>query len=72
MVRNRPVKICTTRHNPRSDPKFHKVDKLTGAGRSISDPLITLIRGCVCRRGLNIFYCNKFQCETFLALQATV
>lgn len=35
MVKNSPVRIWTTRHRPKRDPKFHQIDRFGGAGRSI-------------------------------------
>ena len=55
MARNKPVIIWMTKQRPRSEPKFHQIDRLAGAGRSISDELRILIAGCVFRKGLNIF-----------------
>lgn len=49
-------------HRPRSDPKFHKIEMLTGAGRSVNAPLKTLSSGCVVRIGLNMLFgkCSKW------------
>lgn len=49
MARNRPVKIWIIRQSPSSEPKFHQVEMLMGAGRSIRAWLIILNRGCVFR-----------------------
>lgn len=38
------------RHSPRSEPKFHQVERLDGAGRSTKLLLAILIRGWVFRR----------------------
>lgn len=45
MAKNNPVKICTIRHKPRSDPKFHHAEILIGAGRSTKALLAILISG---------------------------
>lgn len=34
-MRNKPVRICVIKHRPRSEPKFHQIERLGGAGRSI-------------------------------------
>lgn len=54
MARNRPVMTWMTRQRPNMDPKFHQIDRLLGAGRSISLLLAILIAGWVFRIGLNI------------------
>jgi|APDOM4702015159_1054818.scaffolds.fasta_scaffold21812_2 hypothetical protein len=35
MAKKIPLTSCTPRHMPRSDPKFHILEILDGAGRSI-------------------------------------
>lgn len=45
MARNNPVKICSARQTPNSDPKFHQDEIFEGAGRSISELLMIFIRG---------------------------
>jgi hypothetical protein len=45
MDRKSPVMICRIKHNPSSDPKFHQVDRLVGAGRSTSALLAIRIAG---------------------------
>ena len=42
------------RHKPKRDPKFHMIVMFVGEGRSISDPLIILNKGCVLRTGVDI------------------
>ena len=54
MARKRPVIIWTIKHRPKSEPKFHQIDKLLGAGRSTKEELIILIAGWDLRMGLNI------------------
>lgn len=49
MAKNSPVAIWAMRQIPRSDPKFHSEDRLTGAGRSINELLIIFIKGWVLR-----------------------
>jgi hypothetical protein len=36
MARNNPVKICNIKHRPSKEPKFHQLEILEGAGRSIN------------------------------------
>lgn len=45
MVKNRPVRICITRHRPNKEPKFHQIERFGGAGRSINVELTILIIG---------------------------
>lgn len=45
MARKIPVKIWIIKHKPRSDPKFHINEILVGAGKSIREKLIILMRG---------------------------
>ena len=42
------------KQSPKRDPKFHQMERFAGAGRSISDELITFNTGWVFRIGLNI------------------
>lgn len=39
-----------TKHNPNSDPKFQKWDKLLGAGKSIMELFAIFRIGCVFRK----------------------
>ena len=54
MAKKRPVATWIMRHNPRSEPKFHQIDKLFGAGRSTRAWFKILIAGFLFRIGLNI------------------
>ncbi len=54
MARNKPVKIWITKHSPRRDPKFHQIERLFGAGRSIKLLLIRVIAGWDFRNGCDI------------------
>lgn len=54
MARKRPVRIWVTRQRPRSEPKFHQEDRLTGAGRSIRLWFTGVMAGWDFRKGLNI------------------
>lgn len=54
MARKRPVIVCRIRQNPKSDPKFHQIDRLLGEGRSIKTLFIILSMGFDLRRGWNI------------------
>ena len=45
MARNSPVRICVIKQRPTIDPMFHQMDRLAGAGRSISLLFTILIRG---------------------------
>lgn len=45
MARNRPVRICTARHTPSSEPKFHQEEIFEGAGRSMNESFTILSRG---------------------------
>lgn len=58
MARNNPVAICTIKHKPSKDPKFHQEERLEGAGRSTKAPLAILKRGCCSRIGLCIKFCK--------------
>lgn len=49
MARNNPVRICVARQSNSREPKFHHVEILDGAGRSINALLIVLRRGWVFR-----------------------
>ena len=46
MARKRPVRICRIRQIPSREPKFHHAEILDGAGRSMNEWLIILMRGC--------------------------
>lgn len=46
--------ICTIKHSPSSDPKFHHDEIFTGAGRSTKALLTILNKGCLVRKGLFI------------------
>ena len=46
--------ICTTKHNPSKDPKFHQIEIFDGAGMSTSAPFIILNRGWDLRIGIVI------------------
>ena len=37
MAKNIPVNIWIPRQTPNKDPKFHKYDKFTGAGKSLKE-----------------------------------
>lgn len=39
------MRICTAKHTPRRDPKFHQEEMLEGAGRSTNESLIILNSG---------------------------
>lgn len=54
MARSSPVNVWRTRHSPRRDPKFHQIERLHGAGRSISEEFTIRMRGCVFRIGWDI------------------
>lgn len=56
IAKKRPVKICTIRHSPSSDPKFHHLEIFLGAGRSTSALFAIFISGCIFRKGLFICY----------------
>jgi hypothetical protein len=45
---------CIVRHKPRIEPKFHQMEMLIGAGRSIIILFIGFMRGWCFRVGLNI------------------
>ena len=47
MAKNKPVRICTPKHKPRRDPKFHIAEILAGVGSSIKDPDTIFSTGCV-------------------------
>ena len=49
MARKIPLIIWIPRHRPRRDPKFHQYEIEEGAGKSISEKLIILIKGWVFR-----------------------
>ena len=51
MARNRPVRICIIKHNPRSEPKFHHAERFLGEGRSTRAPFAMDTRGWVFRMG---------------------
>jgi hypothetical protein len=44
MARNNPLRICTIKHTPRSEPKFHIVEILDGVGKSTKELLTILIK----------------------------
>lgn len=54
MARKRPVISWVIRQRPRSEPKFHQVDRLIVVGRSTTAAVSGLKRGFVLRRGLYI------------------
>lgn len=54
MAKNSPVRICTIKHNPNKDPKFHQEEILIGAGRSTNALLAILNNGWDDRKGLFI------------------
>jgi hypothetical protein len=47
MAKNNPVKICTPRHNPNREPKFHMAERLAGDGNSTNEPETIFNTGCV-------------------------
>jgi hypothetical protein len=51
MARNSPVITCKTRHRPSIDPKFHQIEILLGAGRSIIELFMIFTKGWDLRRG---------------------
>lgn len=40
-----------TKHRPNKEPKFHQIDRLMGAGRSITAELTALSKGLALRIG---------------------
>jgi len=34
ILKNNPVSTCNIKHNPNSEPKFHKLEKFDGEGKS--------------------------------------
>lgn len=58
MAKKIPVKSWIIKHNPNKDPKFHQLEILDGAGKSISALLIILIKGWNFRIGLFIKFIN--------------
>lgn len=45
MVKKIPVKICIIKHRPNNEPKFHHLEILEGAGKSIKALFIILNKG---------------------------
>lgn len=45
MARNKPVRICSPKQMPNRDPKFHHAEMFDGAGKSMNELLMILIRG---------------------------
>lgn len=54
IVRKMPVRICRTIQNPKSEPKFHQIDKLIGAGSEISELFKMRNSGSVFRSGFDM------------------
>ena len=54
MAKKIPVAICTTKHKPKRDPKFHITEILPGDGKSTTAPLAILKRGFIFRIGKDI------------------
>ena len=54
MANRRPVRIWSTRQKPSKEPKFHQMNKLDGAGRSIKEAFKIRRSGWVFRSGWGI------------------
>lgn len=54
IVKKMPVRICRTIQNPKSEPKFHQIDRLMGAGSEINELFKMRKRGSVFRSGFDI------------------
>jgi hypothetical protein len=47
MARNSPEAICTIKHKPNNDPKFHIDLRLEGEGKKTKELEIILTNGCL-------------------------
>jgi len=63
MAKNSPVKICSIKHNPSKDPKFHQIEMFRGVGKYTSELLTTLKIGCV----FILFFINFSFCVRVLS-----
>ncbi|MDY6821663.1 MAG: hypothetical protein SVN78_08595 [Deferribacterota bacterium] len=54
IVRKIPVIICSMMQNPSREPKFHQIERLTGAGKEINELFKIRKRGSVFRSGFDI------------------
>ena len=54
MVKKRPVTIWTTKQRPSNEPKFHQIERLFGAGKSITALFAILAKGWDLRMGIDI------------------
>lgn len=58
MAKNRPVRTCTIKHMPNSEPKFHQAEMLDGVGRSMNELFTIFSTGWVFRRLCVIGFCS--------------
>ena len=56
MAKNRPVTNWVIKHNPRREPKFHRVEIFDGVGKSINALFMILIKGWDLRRFIINFF----------------
>lgn len=54
IVKKIPVRICRTIQKPKSEPKFHQIDRLMGAGSEINELFRMRKSGSVFRSGFDI------------------